>query len=35
MLIAPIQPLQIGGKVQVIATFSNEATQSFELVVKK
>ncbi len=35
MLISPIQPLQIGDIVKVIATFSNDSTQSFELEVKK
>ncbi len=35
MLIAPIQPLQIGNMVQVTATFSDASTQSFELEVKK
>ncbi|MCK5662544.1 MAG: copper chaperone PCu(A)C [Thiotrichaceae bacterium] len=35
MLIAPIEPLQIGDIVKVIATFSNDSTQSFELEVKK
>jgi len=35
MLITPIQPLQIGDIVEVIATFRNDSTQSFELKVKK
>lgn len=35
MLISPIQPLQIGDIVEVIATFNDETTQSFQLVVKK
>ncbi len=35
MLISPIQPLQIGDIVKVIATFSNNSTQSIELEVKK
>ena len=35
MLISPVQPLQIGDIVKVIATFSNDSTQSFELEVKR
>lgn len=35
MLIDPVQPLQIGDKIELIITFSDDSTQSVMLVVKK